>query len=344
MCKEGQTSLLYTSLCFLFLESTVMSIELSFIENIELINNKAKALDIKNVALLYSTGVDSSCLLYLLEKYNHLLNFKLDVIYFNFKDIDNYEDCVEHIGEVSQVSPFKFNIVDIDENIRITKTKVSDIFKKEVSRLGYDAMITAHHEDDHIETILLKMLTRPTLYSLLPLRVANFKFINDRPLYLFKPLLTVKKVDIEDFCFDHGIKYIKDKTNYDPHCCKRNFLRNVIIPNLSEEFDLKNFLILSQRILPVVKDLEGKNYEKFIETGRLTIDQYECLTREEFSHYVSSYVFKNHGHKLKKRTINLIKGKFNEDTYCISIKKNIFLIKDKNRIYIDIKIEDLEKN
>lgn len=311
-----------------------MNIELSFIENMELINEKVKTLNIKNIALLYSTGVDSSCLLYLLKKYHHLLSFKLDVIYFNFKDIDNYKDCVDHIGEVSQVSPFKFNIVDIDENIRITKTKVSAIFKKEVSRLGYDAMITAHHEDDHIETILLKMLTRPTLYSLLPLRVANFKFINDQPLYLFKPLLTVKKVDIEDFCFNHGIKYIKDKTNYDPHYCKRNFLRNVIIPKLSEEFDLKNFLILSQRILPVVKDLEGKNYEKFIETGRLTIDQYECLTREEFIHYVSSYVFKNYGHKLKKRTIDLIKNKFSEETYSISIKKNIFLLKDKNSTYI----------
>jgi len=87
-----------------------------------------------------------------------------------------------------------------------------------------DLVVTAHHQDDQIETILMKLLKGAGLASWGGMDVVSGD--------LFRPLLFVSKNELLDFARKHNINYRSDYTNF-----KHNYARNVIRLELAEKFD-----------------------------------------------------------------------------------------------------------
>ena len=79
---------------------------------------------------------------------------------------------------------------------------------------GY--VLTAHHLDDRLESYLMGM---NLLYN-----VGN----------IYRPMLASKKVDILKFAQNWKIKWVEDPTNEDPDFCRRNKIRNVLIPTMRD--------------------------------------------------------------------------------------------------------------
>lgn len=90
--------------------------------------------------------------------------------------------------------------------------------------LGYSHIFTAHNRNDNVETFLLNLI-RGTgsngACGIPPLR-------DD---LVARPMIDLDKREIVEYCEKKGLPYAHDKTNDEP-ICRRNILRNEIIPQL----------------------------------------------------------------------------------------------------------------
>lgn len=90
---------------------------------------------------------------------------------------------------------------------------------------GARAIITAHHQDDVLETAVLNILRGTGRKGLAALRSTET---------LVRPLLGVTKQEIEAYAVEHRIVWHEDSTNASD-AYLRNYIRHHIIPRLGEQ-------------------------------------------------------------------------------------------------------------
>lgn len=132
-------------------------------------------------------------------------------------------------------------------------------------RIEYEAdyILTAHHEDDQIETILQRMLRGSGF--------ASWKGMSLLDGCLMRPLLSVTRSEIMAFVQDYNIPYRIDRTN-EESTYARNFIRNHWFPDLNRLFPgwKSNLLLLSDRA-DEYRLLTDRLYEQLLdEPGRLS--------------------------------------------------------------------------
>lgn len=88
-----------------------------------------------------------------------------------------------------------------------------------------DLIVTAHNADDNAETVLMNLIKGAGLKGISGIPARRGK--------IFRPILSMSRDDIENYCRDHGLSYVTDssnlKTDYD-----RNKLRLKVVPVLRE--------------------------------------------------------------------------------------------------------------
>lgn len=90
----------------------------------------------------------------------------------------------------------------------------------------------AHHADDFAETFLLRLLRGAGIKGLAAMP-------DVRPLgagkYLIRPLLALRRSDLEDYARERALAWIEDESNVDTGF-DRNYLRHEVIPRLTKRF------------------------------------------------------------------------------------------------------------
>lgn len=98
-----------------------------------------------------------------------------------------------------------------------------DWFEEVRTAEGYDAVATAHHQDDLIETFFINILRKTGIKG-----VTGFR---EKSGSLIRPLLFTNRREIETWAQTNRISYRQDATNNDV-VFQRNFIRHEIIPRL----------------------------------------------------------------------------------------------------------------
>ena len=93
---------------------------------------------------------------------------------------------------------------------------------------GAAAIVTAHHEGDQAETLLLRLLRGAGLQGLAGMRAQQSDII--------RPLLTLPKSLLEEYCSAEGIAVCYDSTNADT-AYTRNRVRLELVPYLERSFN-----------------------------------------------------------------------------------------------------------
>ena len=96
---------------------------------------------------------------------------------------------------------------------------------------GNQVLMTAHHKEDQVETLLLNLLRGAGprgLSGIQPVR----KFGEG---WLARPLLEVSKKEIQDYAKKHHLSFIEDPSNQDTSF-DRNYIRHLVIPKLGERW------------------------------------------------------------------------------------------------------------
>lgn len=98
-------------------------------------------------------------------------------------------------------------------------------FKKLCGDIHAAGVCVAHHMDDSVETILLNLLRGTGIHGLTG--------IAPRRDNILRPLLGVRRKELEDYLAFHGQEYVDDSTNFVPDV-NRNRLRLSVFPLLRE--------------------------------------------------------------------------------------------------------------
>lgn len=97
--------------------------------------------------------------------------------------------------------------------------------------LPEDHVLTAHHADDQVETVMLRLLRGAGpegLRGMRPLRRLA-------PGWLGRPLLAWSRAEILDYLRHHQIDYLRDPTNRDLSL-DRNYLRHRVLPEIGRRW------------------------------------------------------------------------------------------------------------
>lgn len=161
-------------------------------------------------------------------------------------------------------------------------------------KVNADYLLTAHHGDDLLENILLKLIRSgdaSEMSSLRPVRPWQGRL-------LVRPLLTLSKAQLLEFDKKRNISYIKDSTN-DEDDVQRNRLRHHVIPFLKEENP--NILTNGMRFLDSMSVLQQDREEYFSQIKseifmgciRVIAKDIENMPLKVKSDYFSYLVLKN---------------------------------------------------
>lgn len=190
--------------------------------------------------LSISGGVDSMVMLEMIyKKYKKFENIKVnDCLVITFDHGTRGGQSRKDAGFVYQRSlAMGFDCQVIRLNIsrisKLRKTGFEDTARTmryenlEYIRQKYGAeyIMTAHHEDDLLETILMKIIRGTFMKGFIGME----EFSGD----LWRPLLDMKKQDVRDYALKYDVKWVEDITNIDNKYF-RNRIRNILLPSLEQ--------------------------------------------------------------------------------------------------------------
>ncbi|MBP7213461.1 MAG: tRNA lysidine(34) synthetase TilS [Anaerolineaceae bacterium] len=98
---------------------------------------------------------------------------------------------------------------------------------------GAQAVLTAHHQDDQVETVLMHFLRGSGLNGLSGIRPVDFLKQFSEKIPLWRPMLNISKAEILTYCAERNIQALEDESNQDSRFY-RNRLRHEVIPLLEE--------------------------------------------------------------------------------------------------------------
>ncbi|MBR2282412.1 MAG: tRNA lysidine(34) synthetase TilS [Spirochaetales bacterium] len=209
------------------------STERAFSENINAILESSE-----KVVVAFSGGCDSLALLVLCTKV--LGKDRTFPVYVNHRlraeaELDseirlNRENC-ERLGLDLAVESLDEGEVEglarkrgggVEEAARLLRYR-----RLEKARLEFGAsfILTAHHRQDQVETIIMRLSKGSPVTSLKGISPI------DRRRHLMRPLLDLSRGDLERYLVDNGFQWSTDSTNSDV-CFSRNSIRNDIIPSI----------------------------------------------------------------------------------------------------------------
>jgi tRNA(Ile)-lysidine synthase len=149
--------------------------------------------------------------------------------------------------------------------------KVAHDFRyKFFESLGYDYILTAHHQDDHIESIMLNFLNGKSIEG-----------IAESNGNIVRPLMPYSKEAIRKYAMDNKVPFVEDSSNH-TDAFDRNYIRNIVLPILTEKFDhvtekLTNLVIRHQEDNTLFESLIKSNlsYKQTKNGVSLNADQFD---------------------------------------------------------------------
>ena len=202
-------------------------------ETIAYLNNLLQ--DNDTIVLGLSGGPDSMCLLNIILSLNKKL--KIVCAHINhglrkesLKEQEFITDYCQDKNLILETTTFAKKSNEEDYNEQELREKRYAYFADVINKYQAKYLFTAHHGDDLVETILMRISRGSNLRGYSGFQVKSKK----RELTVIKPLIFMTKKEIEKYNQDNNIPYVIDQTNLeDEHT--RNRYRHNILPFLKEE-------------------------------------------------------------------------------------------------------------
>ncbi len=206
------------------------------------INNNGMIVRGDTIWVALSGGVDSSCLLHLLKELKSEIEFSLKAVHINHmlrgSESDSDEAFCRKIcaQKEIEIEVFSAHIMQIaaEEGMTIEqagRTARYRIFDEKCN----GKVAIAHNMNDNAETVIMNLLRGTGTSGLCGISPISGKYI--------RPLIKTKREQIEQYCREKGIEFIKDSSN-DDTVFFRNAVRHKVLPLLDE--------ITGRNVVPVL--------------------------------------------------------------------------------------------
>ena len=205
--------------------------------------------------LAFSHGVDSTALFYLLDEAG--VKFDLVIVDYNVRaqskdEVDSAQQLAAKFNKQIYVKSVRLGASNFEHEARATRY---DFFSEICREQGYENLILAHQFDDKFEWFLMQLGRGAGLSELL-----GMQELEPREDYMIaRPLLGVRKCELERFLKGRNLKYFTDETNL-TNRFKRGFVRAKFSePFLNEYFSgvKKSFEFLATDALNLAPEISN---------------------------------------------------------------------------------------
>jgi tRNA(Ile)-lysidine synthase len=210
----------------------------------------------EKVVIGVSGGIDSTTLLYAMNRIKELVPFAIGIAHVNHqlrgKESERDQAFVEEIAEKLGL-PCHVSRVDVTAHARQQGLSSQHagrelryrFFDELCKAYGYDRIAIAHNRNDQAETFLLRVIKGTGMHGLSSIPMARGRII--------RPLLTTSRSEIESYAVAHAVPHVEDSSNIKNNY-ERNFVRNRIMP-LFEELNSR----AAEKIVSLLGDIAGIN-------------------------------------------------------------------------------------
>lgn len=304
------------------------------------------------IAIALSGGVDSIVLFHLLateykDSYKELVVFHIN---HGLRE-ESYEEAefVERLVKDFDVKFYKeeLNMSDLERDSHTSEEMLArelryQAFNKMAKLEGVTKLLTAHHKNDQVENILMRLLTGRSIDHSL----AICEEIEMAGLTIYRPLLNILKAELEEYAKEKNLHYYVDATNFDTDYTRNN-IRHNIVPLLNDinsgSFDnLINFANYYQNINNNLKKAILSNKDNYIfsrdeDKISLVKDKFLELNEEEMYFLLKDIITNELGvFDIKQKAIfDVVSSlKKNSGNKSYDLKNNLKIISQYETLYI----------
>ena len=304
------------------------------------------------IAIALSGGVDSIVLFHLLvteykDSYKELVVFHIN---HGLRE-ESYEEAefVEKFVKDFDVKFYKeeLNMSDLERDSHTSEEMLArelryQAFNKMAKLEGVTKLLTAHHKNDQVENILMRLLTGRSIDHSL----AICEEIEMAGLNIYRPLLNSLKAELEEYAKEKNLHYYVDATNFDTDYTRNN-IRHNIVPLLNDinsgSFDnLINFTNYYQNINNNLKKAILSNKDNYIfsrdeDKISLVKDKFLQLNEEEMYFLLKDLITDELGvFDIKQKAIfDVVSSlKKNSGNKSYDLKNNLKIISQYETLYI----------
>lgn len=304
------------------------------------------------IAIALSGGVDSIVLFHLLvteykDSYKQLVVFHIN---HGLRE-ESYEEAefVEKFVKDFDVKFYKeeLNMSDLERDSHTSEEMLArelryQAFNKMAKLEGVTKLLTAHHKNDQVENILMRLLTGRSIDHSL----AICEEIEMAGLNIYRPLLNSLKAELEEYAKEKNLHYYVDATNFDTDYTRNN-IRHNIVPLLNDinsgSFDnLINFTNYYQNINNNLKKAILSNKDNYIfsrdeDKISLVKDKFLELNEEEMYFLLKDLITDELGvFDIKQKAIfDVVSSlKKNSGNKSYDLKNNLKIISQYETLYI----------
>ena len=304
------------------------------------------------IAIALSGGVDSIVLFHLLvteykDSYKELVVFHIN----HGLRKESYEEAefVERFVKDFDVKFYKeeLNMSDLERGSHTSEEMLArelryQAFNKMAKLEGVTKLLTAHHKNDQVENILMRLLTGRSIDHSL----AICEEVEMVGLTIYRPLLNSLKAELEEYAKENNLHYYVDATNFDTDYTRNN-IRHNIVPLLNDinsgSFDnLINFANYYQNINNNLKKAILSNKDNYIfsrdeDKISLVKDRFLELNEEEMYFLLKDIITNELGiFDVKQKAIfDVVSSlKKNSGNKSYDLKNNLKIISQYETLYI----------
>ncbi len=280
------------------------------------------------VILSLSAGKDSMCMLDVLNSLRDRLSIELTAFHLNHmtRGVESRDDerfvtdrCAAYnVPIVSRHFDFHSHAgtgTSFEEHARDVRYSMLEEIASSMTRCG--GVATAHTIDDGIETVLMRIFTGTGVHGLRGIDPS-------RGIYI-RPLLCIRSGEAYRYLEERGLPWREDISNQDDRH-SRNFIRNTILPVISEKFPMaaRSIIALSDQsretmnfLRRLIEDRYGPLYR--VDNDCAVIDAHAfgsdrnslaeavaAAIRDKFGTYITRAIINEIGRKLFVQRTNMI--------------------------------------
>ncbi|MCK9282098.1 MAG: tRNA lysidine(34) synthetase TilS [Melioribacteraceae bacterium] len=302
------------------------------------------------ILIALSGGADSVFAFLFFLKFAKKFKITISAIHINHKLRGNEAEEDQKFCEVlchNHSIPFYKFRVNVGKIAAREKTSIEEtgrnirykIFDDLIKSKGYDKIVTAHHSDDNIETILFNLFRGSGLKGLSGIPIVRGKII--------RPLLSITKKEILEYLTLTEQTYREDASNND-EIYKRNFIRNNLIPSLKKNLNPNVSEVINNlsRTAIDLHQLQNQFVDYLIQDSviiekdhvEIKIDKLGNIGEDVISVLLIKIINENFSIEIESANISaLLKLKMMQPGKTIELKKGLICLREREsfRLYLN---------
>ncbi|MDB5798480.1 MAG: mesJ1 [Paucimonas sp.] len=203
---------------------------------------RAKPADECALGVAYSGGLDSTVLLLLAADYARRHGLRVQALHVHHGLSPNADAWAAHCGQTCHALGIDLHVSHVTVSVRKQSLEAA-ARQARYAALGQacesrnlPVLLTAHHQDDQAETVLLQLLRGAGVAGLSGMGSAERRAdLFGHDIMLGRPLLDCRRSELEAVAAARGLQWITDESNADTRW-RRNALRHAVLPVLEQAF------------------------------------------------------------------------------------------------------------